>query len=83
MYSKKERKCKNVSNYYVKTKLYRIVKNNNNKKYNPYNLKLLLQAIQTFIFRNVDIIKPNPYLDFLLDPKLKQFLIDNFDITKR
>jgi len=79
-----KRNVKKISNYFPKQKLY-VINNEKKlrKKNKPFNLALLIEQIQNFIFKNVALLKPKSTLDFLLDPKLKNFLIENFNVTKR
>ena len=79
-----KRICKNVTQYFPKPRYYSIIEKKSSIKISkPYNLSLLIKAIQSFIFKNVDLLKPKRALDFLLDGKLKQYLLDNFSVSKR
>ena len=79
----KPRGCKKIDNYFKKTKLNLSNQNSLKKKNKPYNLKLLKEAIQTFIYRESLKLHPSLSLKFILDPKLRQYLIENYQLSKR
>ena len=78
-----KRTCKRVNfNYFAKPIPVKNIRRDQ-KVHRPFNLALLKEAIVTFINKNCLVLKPKTSLIFLLDSNLKNFLVENFKITKR